>query len=300
MVANSEAMQKVLRLVERVAPTDVNVLIRGENGTGKELIAQALHKQSARANRVLLTVDLGAVAEGLFESELFGHMRGAFTDAAADRAGRFQAAHEGTLFLDEIGNLPPLLQTKLLRVIESREVVPLGSDQPVAIDVRLIAATNQPLEQMVAEGRFREDLLYRVNTIEICLPPLRERMDDFPALLAHFIRLSARKYRVTEKPVAAEALESLGTHQWPGNVRELAHAVERAMILSDSDVLRSSDFNLGRPANDTPNETLDLEQNERRAIAKALQRTDGNISHAADLLGITRAALYRRIEKYGL
>ncbi len=300
MVAGSSAMQDVLRVVERVAPTDVNVLIRGENGTGKELIAQALHRQSARSEKMLVTVDLGAVPENLFESELFGHRQGAFTDATSSRAGRFQAAHEGTLFLDEIGNLPLALQTKLLRVLESREVVPLGSDQPVAIDVRLVAATNQPLEYMVAEGRFREDLLFRLNTIEIELPPLRERLEDLPALTKHFIKRFARKYRLKEKSVGAAALAALRAHGWPGNVRELSHVVERAMILSEGDALGVDDFVLKPAVNAAPDASLNLEQNERRLIVEALQRNEGNISRAADVLGITRAALYRRIEKFDL
>jgi len=300
MIANSPAMKKVLDIVKRVAPTDANVLIRGENGTGKELIAQALHRQSSRAGKALVAVDLGAVAENLFESELFGHKQGAFTDADSDRAGRFQAAHEGTLFLDEIGNLPPALQTKLLRVLESREVLPLGSDQPVAIDVRLIAATNQPLEQLVAEGRFRDDLLYRVNTIEIMLPPLRERLEDLPALVEYFVRQRARKYRLPAKPVSKAALDVLRGHHWPGNIRELSHAVERALILSDAPQLDTDDFHVGTVAGATDSRSLNLGAQERNAISTALERAGGNISHAANALGITRAALYRRIEKHGL
>ena len=300
MVANSAAMQNVLRVIERVAPTEANVLLRGENGTGKELVAQALHRQSARAGKVLLAVDLGAVAESLFESELFGHMRGAFTGADSDRAGRFQAAHEGTLFLDEIGNLPPPLQTRLLRVLENREVVPLGSDQPIAIDVRLISATNQPLEQLVSEGLFREDLLYRINTIEIELPPLRERLDDLPALVAHFVSACARKYRVAEKAVSDSTIAGLRAHHWPGNVRELAHTVERAMILSDGEQLDIADFNITPPASNAATESLNLESTERHLVSLALERNGGNISHAAAALGITRAALYRRMEKFDL
>jgi len=300
MIAESGAMRKVLAIVERVAPTDANVLIRGENGTGKELIAQALHRQSARSDKAMIAVDLGAVAETLFESELFGHKQGAFTDATSDRAGRFQAAHEGTLFLDEVGNLPPALQTKLLRALESREVVPLGSDQPIAVDVRLIAATNQPLEKLVAEGRFREDLLYRINTIEINLPPLRQRLDDLAPLVEHFVRVCARKYRMPEKPVSAAALKALRTHAWPGNIRELSHAVERAMILSDAPELDADDFSIPGPGSAAGSASLNLEQQERRSITTALERSAGNISHAAETLGITRAALYRRMQKYGL
>lgn len=300
MIAVSSQMQDVLRIVSRVAPTDANVLIRGENGTGKELIAKALHRQSARANKVLVTVDLGAVAESLFESELFGHKQGAFTDASADRAGRFQAADKGTLFLDEIGNLPAPLQTKLLRVLETREVVPLGSDRSVPIDVRLIAATNQPLEQLVAEGSFRKDLFYRINTIEIIVPPLRERLDDLPALVEHFLGVYARKYRMPGKTVSPAAMAQLRSHHWPGNVRELSHAVERALILCDSDELDADNFRTGQATEFVGTASLNLEQNERRMVAQALEQAGGNISHAADSLGITRAALYRRIEKFGL
>ena len=300
MIAGSASMQSVMKVVSRVAPTDANVLIRGENGTGKELIARAIHRQSARADQVLVTVDLGAIAESLFESELFGHRKGAFTDATSDRAGRFQAADGGTLFLDEIGNLPPALQTKLLRVLESREVLPLGSDQPAPIDVRLIAATNQPLEALVADGRFREDLLYRVNTIEINLPPLRERLDDIPALARHFVQLYARKYQLPQKPVSPEAMKALGAHHWPGNVRELSHAVERALILSDGDELTAADFQLAAAGTETRTDSLNLEASERRMVAQALEQAGGNISHAAAALGITRAALYRRIEKFDL
>lgn len=300
MIAGSPAMQEVVTLIQRVAPTDVNVLIRGENGTGKELIAQSLHRQSSRADKALVAVDLGAVAETLFESELFGHTKGAFTDAVRDRAGRFQAAHGGTLFLDEIGNLPLTLQNKLLRALESREIIPVGTDQPVSVDVRLICATNRPLEEMVADGTFREDLLYRVNTIEVTLPPLRERLEDLPALVEHFVRLSARKYRLAEKTLSDAGLRALRSHHWPGNIRELSHVVERALILSDGDVLGAGDFQLGQNRGGDGHATLDLEVTERNTIKLALEREEGNISRAARALGITRAALYRRIEKHGL
>jgi two-component system response regulator HydG len=293
-------MKKVMDVVTRVAPTEANVLIRGENGTGKELIAQLLHMRSARADRVLAAVDLGAVAESLFESELFGHKKGAFTDASADRAGRFQAADGGTLFLDEIGNLPPASQTKLLRVLESREVLPIGSDRPVSIDVRLVAATNQPLEQLVNEGRFREDLLYRINTIEIELPALRDRVADIEPLVRHFNETYAKKYRMATKLVTIEALDALRAHHWPGNVRELSHAVERALILSDSDTLTRADFSLTTGSANGKVSSLNLEASERRLVEEALQNAGGNISHAAAALGITRAALYRRIEKFSL
>ena len=299
MVAGSPAMQEVLKIVSRVAPTDATVLIRGENGTGKELIAQALHRQSNRAGRALVAVDLGAVSENLFESELFGHRQGAFTDAHQDRAGRFQAADGGTLFLDEIGNLPSPLQTKLLRVLEAREVTPLGSDQPVPVDARLIAATNQPLEQLVEAGEFREDLLYRINTIEIRLPPLRERLEDLPALVEHFVAAAVRKYRLPAKSVETSALDELSAHHWPGNVRELSHTVERAMLLGEGDTLAAVDFNFTKAAQPASS-SLNLEDHERQLVEVAISRAGGNISHAAKALGITRAALYRRIEKFGL
>ncbi len=300
MIAGSAKMQEILKIVARVAPTDANVLIRGENGTGKELIAQALHRQSLRAGKALVTVDLGAITESLFESELFGHKQGAFTDAHNDRAGRFQAADTGTLFLDEIGNLPSSLQTKLLRVLESREVVPLGSDQPVPIDVRLISATNQPLQRLVADGIFRDDLLYRINTIDIELPPLRERLDDLPALVAHFTDLYARKYRLPAKKISASGLSALGAHHWPGNVRELSHTLERALILSEQEMLDESDFQFTPAAKAPALTSLHLEENENRMVTQALEQAGGNISHAAEKLGITRSALYRRIEKFGL
>jgi len=300
LIAVSPGMQNVMKIVARVAPTDVNVLIRGENGTGKELVAQAIHRQSSRSDKVLVTVDLGAVAESLFESELFGHKKGAFTDAISDRAGRFQAADHGTLFLDEIGNLPPALQSRLLRVLESREVLPLGGDVTVPIDVRLITATNQPLEQLVSDGLFREDLLYRINTIEIELPPLRDRLEDIDALVHHFVTIYSRKYRLAEKRLGPDVMAALRSYRWPGNIRELSHAVERALILSDRDVLDAADFQLNAATESTGPGSLNLEAGERRLVSEALERTGGNISHAAALLGITRAALYRRIEKFEL
>ena len=300
MIAESAAMKRVLEVVDRVAATDATVLIRGENGSGKELIAQALHRQSRRADKILVTVDLGAVAESLFESELFGHRQGAFTGAHADRAGRFQAADGGTLFLDEVGNLPAALQTKLLRVLESREVTPLGSNQPISVDVRLVAATNQPLEKMVAEGSFREDLLYRINTIEIELPPLRERLEDLAPLARHFMTRAARKYHLDEKTISDDGLAALRNHHWPGNVRELSHAIERAVLLSDDDVLGAGDFRFARRDDAGPAASLNLQANERRLVELALEQSSGNVSHAAAALGITRAALYRRIEKFAL
>lgn len=299
LVAESSAMREILQTVARVAATDATVLVRGENGTGKELVARELHRLSPRSSRAMVSTDLGAVPEGLFESELFGHRRGAFTGAESDRAGRFQAADGGTLFLDEIGNLPMNLQARLLRALETREVTPLGSDQPVAVDVRLVAATNQPLEAMVEEGLFREDLLYRLNIITIELPPLRERPDDLEPLTRRFVTQAARKYRLPEKQLSAAALQALAAWSWPGNVRELAHAVERALILSDGDSLGAGDFEF-RERRTSVAQGLNLEEHERSLVETALARYEGNISRAADALGITRAALYRRIEKFDL
>lgn len=300
MVIASDAMREVMRIVNRVAPTDANVLIRGENGTGKELIAQELHRQSRRSARALVAVDLGSVAESLFESELFGHTKGAFTDAKGDRAGRFQAANGGTLFLDEIGNLPTASQSKLLRVLESREVMPLGSDRAIPIDVRLISATNQSLEEMVSQQLFREDLLYRINTIEISLPPLRERPEDIPALADYFVARFSRKYRLPDKTLGPAAYRALAEHHWPGNVRELSHAIERAVILSDRDEMRAEDFQIRDRRDESGVQTLNLEETERQMVRQAIAQYSGNISHAASALGITRAALYRRIEKFKL
>ncbi|HEX6994994.1 MAG TPA: sigma-54 dependent transcriptional regulator [Gammaproteobacteria bacterium] len=304
IIGESAAMARVHALVRRAAPTDANVLILGEAGTGKELIARAVHEQSARAREVFLSVDLGAVSEHLFESELFGHKRGAFTDARDDRAGRFQAASGGTLFLDEIGNLPLHLQGKLLRVLEERAVTPLGVDHAVPVDVRLIAATNMPLRQMCRRGEFREDLLYRINTVEIQLPPLRERTEDIPALVEHFIDVYARKYNLARKQVTPGALKRLEAHAWPGNVRELRHAVERALIMSERPVLDAHDFfptdGATGPTQDLDLDDLKLEAVEHHVIRKVLAKHAGNVSRAARELGITRASLYRRMEKYGL
>jgi DNA-binding NtrC family response regulator len=300
MIVGSTAMKDILKVVARVAPTEANVLIRGENGTGKELIAQAIHRQSSRSEKVLMTVDLGSVAESLFESELFGHKKGAFTGADSDRAGRFHAANGGTLFLDEVGNLPASSQSKLLRVLESREVATLGSDQSVPIDVRLITATNRSLESMVADGEFREDLLYRINTIEILLPPLRDRLDDIPVLANHFASVFARKYRLPEKRISAGGHNALASHHWPGNVRELSHTVERAVILSDDVTLDAEVFSLTPAVTGKAGSSLNLESNEKSTVKLAIEKSDGNISHAANALGITRAALYRRIEKFRL
>jgi DNA-binding NtrC family response regulator len=304
IVGTSGAMNRVLELVRRAAPTDANVLILGENGTGKELIARAVHEQSRRRSEVFVSVDLGAVSESLFESELFGHRKGAFTDAREDRAGRFQAASAGTLFLDEIGNLSTQLQSKLLRVLEERTVTPLGSDQSKSVDVRLICATNRPIAAMSRSGEFREDLLYRINTIEVTIPPLRERTEDIAALVGHFVDVYARKYGLTAKLVTPGALKRLEAHSWPGNVRELRHAVERALIMSDGPVLDAHDFffsggNAGA-ADELDLDELKLDSVEHQVIRRVLAKHSGNVSRAARELGITRASLYRRMEKYGL
>lgn len=303
VVGQSPAWQKLLTIAQKAGRTDANILVLGENGAGKEIIAHEIYRQSNRANNIMLSVDLGAVPENLFESELFGHVKGAFTDANSDRAGRFQAAAGGTLFLDEIGNLPLHLQAKLLRVIEQKEITPLGSDKIIKVDVRLICATNMPLEQLVNEGLFRADLFYRINTVQLQIPPLRERQEDIPLLLQHFITRYTRKYQLTKKSLDAKALKSLKRYRWPGNVRELAHAVERALILSDDTVLTDQDFLLtsqNKPLSTDSFTDCNLERIEKSAVNHAIEKHNGNISHAATELGITRTSLYRRMKKYAL
>ena len=306
LIGTSPAMLGVFETIRRTAPTDANVLILGENGTGKELVAREIHRRSRRAAEVFLRVDLGALSPQLFESELFGHRRGAFTDAKEDRIGFFRAATGGTLFLDEIGNVPLHLQSKLLTAIERREVVPVGAEKSEPIDVRLICATNLAPENLVDENVFRQDLLYRINTVEILLPPLRNRREDIPLLLEHFIALYAQKYNFPIKRLSAAALDLLAAHAWPGNLRALRHAVERAVILSEGPLLEAADFPLTAPRNGGP-ERIVSEENvpkldvmERSTIGRALERHKGNISKAAEALGLTRASLYRRMEKYGL
>jgi two-component system, NtrC family, response regulator HydG len=304
MIGTSPAALRVFDTIRRAAPTDANVLVLGENGTGKELVAREIHRHSPRADDVFLRVDLGALSPQLFESELFGHRRGAFTDAREDRIGLFRAATGGTLFLDEIGNVPLHLQSKLLTALERREVVPVGADKPESIDVRLISATNLEAEQLADADRFRQDLFYRINTVEIRLPPLRERREDIPLLLEHFITIYAQKYNFPAKRLSATALDELVTHAWPGNVRELSHAVERAVILSDGAILEADDFWLISPRAEIPagrsTDTSRLDAVERGAIARVLSESQGNISRAAATLGLTRASLYRRKIKYGL
>jgi DNA-binding NtrC family response regulator len=303
MLGESPVMRRVFELIGKAAPTDANVLILGENGTGKELVAREIHRQSARAAGVFMSVDLGAVAESVVASELFGHKKGAFTGASENRIGRFQAASGGTLFLDELGNISRNLQAKLLTALERREVVPVGANAPVAIDVRVISATNAARADLYDEAVFRQDLLYRLNTVEIEIPPLRERREDIPLLADHFMRAYARKYGRPIRRIAEDAMRAIAVYPWPGNVRALRHALERAVILCDGDTLRIGDFPLQPPPavaarGDEASGTLaDVE---RRAIETALERHAGNVTHAAQELGITRTSLYRRMEKYGL
>ena len=306
-LGDSPAMARVFSLIEKAAPTDANVLILGENGTGKELVARELHRRSNRADEVLVSVDLGAVAENLFESELFGHTKGAFTDARSDRLGRIPAAHNSTLFLDEIGNLPLHLQPKLLTALERREVIPVGANKPVPIDVRVIAATNLSPHQLHDEHRFRQDLLFRLNTVEIELPPLRERREDIPLLVEHFIALYSRKYGKPERELPREVALALEGHDWPGNVRALRHATERAVILAEGETFTIDDFSIPAPAGSRappppPSSAADLnlDRAERQMVETALKKHSYNISLAAAELGLSRAALYRRMEKYGL
>jgi DNA-binding NtrC family response regulator len=302
MIGSAPAMLRVYGAIRRTAPTDANVLILGENGTGKELAARELHRLSPRASEVFLRVDMGALSPQLFESELFGHRRGAFTDAKQDRTGYFRAAAGGTLFLDEIGNVPLALQSKLLTALERREVVPVGAEKPEPIDVRLICATNMPRDRLVDENLFRQDLLYRINTVEITLPPLRERREDIPLLLEHYVSQYCQKYNLPPKRLSAALIDKLGGWAWPGNVRALRHATERAVILSEGDLLDLADFPLaegGRQPEAAPG-ISSLDDVEKATILQALTRHNNNVSRAAMALGLTRASLYRRMEKYGL
>jgi DNA-binding NtrC family response regulator len=301
LVAQSVAMRQVLEMVARVGPADANVLVSGENGTGKGLVARALHAASRRAARSLVTVNVGGLAGGTFESELFGHVRGAFTDAKSDRVGRFEAADGGTLFLDEIGNLTPELQAKLLRVLETGELERVGSSRTIRVDVRVIAATNSDLAAEVEAGRFRQDLFFRLNTIEIRLPSLRERRDDIPLLAAHFLARLAAHYRKSLRGFEPAAMEALLAHPWPGNVRELEHAIERAVLMASGETIRVADLGLRAPAAGGPSlDEMSLEEVERVLIRKALDRYGGNVSQAAEALGLSRSALYRRFKRHGL
>ena len=304
IIGNSEALAEVLATVDKVAGTDANVLILGENGCGKELVARALHNQSRRADQCFVNVDIGAIAESLFEAELFGHTRGAFTDARNDRAGRFEVADGGTLFLDEIGNINPQMQAKLLGVLESRTLTRVGSDKAIPVDVRLVCATNMPLYAMIEDGRFRQDLLYRINTVELQVPPLRERLTDIPVLADHFLALFCRKYNKPGIGIARKTLDKLRQWHWPGNIREVQHAMERALILCDGDELQPEDFVLERhrtaQAVAPAPQSLKLEDMERDTIRRALDKHAHNLSRTAAELGLSRATLYRKMDKYGL
>ena len=304
LLGESNAMKRVRALIERAAPTDANVLILGENGTGKEIVAREIHRRSHRGEHPMISVDLGATAETLFESELFGHVKGAFTGADADRMGRLKAADRSTLFLDEIGNLPLHLQPKLLTALEQREVVPVGANKPIPIDVRVVAATNVAMDKLADEKRFRQDLLFRLNTIEIELPPLRERREDIGLLLDHYLGFYARKYDKPERDLPPLVLEALLRHDWPGNVRALRHAAERAVIMADGDTYRLDDFPLPQRSEAASlsivGDSLNLDQLERQTIERALRMHHFNVSLAAAELGLSRGALYRRMEKHGL
>lgn len=305
LLGSAPAMRHVFDTIEKVAVTDANVLILGENGSGKDAVASVLHRQSLRSEEVFIPVDVGAISETLFESELFGHVKGAFTDAKEDRAGRFEVAKGGTLFLDEIGNLPVSLQAKLLHAVEGREIIRVGSNKPIPVDVRLVCATNIPIYKKVQDGTFRQDLLYRINTVEIHIPPLRERTEDIPTLAQHFLETYSRKYDRPGKTISNEATRRLLDYAWPGNVRELQHAVERAVIMSENETITPHDFLLTQPPALSADDALifedyNLEAVEKTVIQKAIRKHTGNISQAAHELGLTRSALYRRLEKHGL
>ena len=307
IVGKSAIMNDLFYKLDKVSPTEANILILGENGTGKDLIANAIHQRSLRNKNPFIKVDVGSLTETLFESELFGYKKGAFTDAREDRKGRFENADSGTLFLDEVGNINLQQQAKLLSVLQNRAVVPLGSSQPVAVDIRLISATNVPLKALADESRFRKDLIYRINTLEIQVPALRERTDDIPLLANHFLDFYNRKYHKNIAGLEADALQKLKQYHFPGNVRELQYSIERAVIMSDQSSLRAEDI-LFSPIESVPEATSsstdfsshNLEEMERKAIKSAIERYNGNISKAAKELGLTRAALYRRLEKYNL
>ena len=301
-IASAPAMRPVLETMSRIGPSDANVLITGEHGTGKEVVAQTLHRLSARATRTLVAVNTGALPEGTFESELFGHVKGAFTDARADRIGRFELASNGTLFLDEIANIPVRQQAKLLRVLETGELERVGSSKTLRVNVRMLSATNADLHAECATGRFREDLLFRLNTVEIKLPPLRERREDIPPLAGHFLARYAERYRRQVEGFEPSAMQQMLQYGWPGNVRELDHTIERAVLMARSERIEAGDLglNMQRSGATQSLDEMSLEAVEAILIRKALARANGNVSHAADALGLSRGALYRRIEKYGL
>ena len=307
LIGNSPVMDELQYKLEKIAPTDANILILGENGTGKDLIAQAIQRRSLRADRVYVKVDVGALTETLFESELFGYKKGAFTDAREDRQGRFEAANGGTLFLDEIGNISLQQQAKLLTVLQNRQVTPLGSYQAIPVDIRLISATNVPLKQLADESRFRKDLIYRINTVEIQVPPLRERGEDIKVLAAYFLDIYAKKYNKRIEGFEPDAIKKMFAYHFPGNVRELQYSIERAVIMADQISIAGNDLFFSpieqqaqMPVAASMPGSQNLEELERKAIKSAIERYNGNISKAAKELGLTRAALYRRLEKYDI
>ncbi|HAF28877.1 MAG TPA: sigma-54-dependent Fis family transcriptional regulator [Bacteroidales bacterium] len=301
IIGESQKIKELLTIIDKVANTDANVLILGENGTGKEVIARAIHRKSNRSDNLFVNVDLGAIHENLFESELFGHVKGAFTDAKEDRAGRFDVANEGTLFLDEIGNLSLPLQSKLLTSIQKKEITPVGSNKTVPVDIRLICATNQNLNEMIDKNEFRQDLFFRINTVEIHVPSLRDRLDDIPMLSNHFLEIYRKKYKKPDMKISAESFKKLKKYNWPGNIRELQHIIERAVIMSNSNVLNASDFVLNISESSTLNKhNLNLEEVERYTIENALKKCNFNVSAAAKELGLGRTTMYRKMTKYGL
>ena len=299
IIGNSPSFRRVLEIVEKVAATDANVLITGENGTGKEVIAKEVHRRSSRKSELMVSVDMGAISETLFESELFGHVKGAFTDAKEDRVGKFEVAGGSTLFMDEIANLSLPLQAKLLAALQNREIVKVGSNKKIPIDIRLICATNSDLPALVKEGKFREDLLYRINTIHIEIPPLRERIADIPLLVDFFLKIYSMKYKKTLLKISPEVVERMKCYSWPGNVRELQHAIEKAVILSDGELLTLGDFLFSEKSSERAS-VQTLEEMEQRMIEESIERNRGNLSAIAEQLGITRQTLYNKIKKYRL
>jgi len=300
IIGESNEIMEINSIIEKVANTDANILILGENGTGKEVIARAIHRKSNRSNQLFINVDLGAIAENLFESELFGHVKGAFTDARENRTGRFEAANGGTLFLDEIGNLPLPLQAKLLSAIQKKEITKVGSNQAIPVDIRLICATNMPLKEMVDKNDFRQDLFFRINTVEINLPPLRHRSEDIPLLADYFLNIYSKKYKKNHIRISPEAIKKLKKYNWPGNIRELQHIIERTVIMNNSNTLQADDFVLNLTSSNSINKNnLNLEDVEKQTIEKALKKHSYNVSSAAKELGLGRTTMYRKMTKYG-
>ncbi|MBE7178931.1 MAG: sigma-54-dependent Fis family transcriptional regulator, partial [Mucilaginibacter polytrichastri] len=304
IIGQSETMQDIFHKIDKVASTDANILILGENGTGKDLVAQSLHEKSNRAKGPFVKVDVGALTDTLFESELFGHKKGAFTDAREDRAGRFETANGGTLFLDEIGNISLQQQAKLLSVLQNRQVIRLGTNQPIPVDIRLVCATNMPIYQLAEEGKFRKDLIYRINTVEMLMPPLRQRGGDIALLADHYLQVYASKYGKSTMQFSQQASQKLNNYPFPGNVRELQHTIERAVIMADDNLLQPSDLVFSSVENPEKaiisNDTMELNQLEKNAIMHVIDKHNGNITRAAKELGITRTALYRRLSKHDI